>query len=76
MSTAAIVGAVDVEEIADSMRRTGFGQVENAMPADELRSLQSFARDAVRRQCDESAYLVLTRTVVDVGATSGSGGAV
>jgi hypothetical protein len=57
MSTAEIVGAVDVEEIADSMRRTGFGRVENAMPSDELRALQAFARDAVRRTGDESAYL-------------------
>jgi hypothetical protein len=57
MSTAEMVGSVDVEEIADSMRRTGFGRVENAMPADDLRSVQAVARDAVRRAGNESAYL-------------------
>src|SRR3954453_3966724 len=57
MSTAEMVGSVDVEEIADSMRRTGFGRVENAMPPDDLRSAQAVAREAVRRAGNESAYL-------------------
>jgi hypothetical protein len=55
--TAEIVGAVDVEEVVDSMRRTGFGMVENAMPAEELRSLQAYARESVRQKGDQSTYL-------------------
>jgi hypothetical protein len=57
MTIAEAVERLDVEELARSMRNTGFGCVENALAGDDLSQLQAYARDAVRDNGNQYAYL-------------------
>jgi hypothetical protein len=57
MTIVEAVERLNVDGLAKSMRDTGFGCVENALASDELSQLQAYARDAVRGNGNQYAYL-------------------
>lgn len=52
-----VVERADVADLADSVRRTGFGVVKGVVQPEELRVLHDHARNSVARKGNESTYL-------------------